>query len=315
MKRLVLGLYVLLSVGLLTVLLSCSQGEAAASAGETVPREETMRILVLGKDRAAGLTDAMFLFAVDAAGENTSVLQIPRDTYAEYTERDYRKLNGALNALGDEGMRRFLERALGVPIDATVILDLDAVRLLVDAVGGVDVEIPEAMQYSDPAQGLEIRLPAGKTHLDGAMAEQFVRFRSGYANADLGRLDAQKSFLRAMLCATQRLTPLQRVELFARCSTHVTTDLGVGQMLRLAERMQGVPTDGVRMQTLPGEAVRGVSGAWYYCLQRERAIRVLSETMLLDKTALHTAFDPDGVFDRAENADFHKIYITPDDGR
>lgn len=273
--------------------------------------EEPLRILFLGKDRSAGLCDSIFLLAVDPVTPRASVLQIPRDTYAAYTARDYRKLNGALNALGDGGMREFLSRALGISIDASVTLDLAALRDIVDAVGGVDVEIEQPLSYSDPDGDLEIRLPAGQVHLDGARAEQFVRFRSGYANADLGRLDAQKKFLRALARAWGELPPLRRAGILLSLSGRIGTDLSLPEIARLSGLFSEELVEDCRMETLPGEAVQGSSGAWYYSLNREGALRAIARTMFVDEDVLRERFDPDGVFDRSENPAFHKIYTAP----
>lgn len=290
------------------LLLLSGRGEMRAAAlGEEA---KTLRILVLGKDRSAGLTDSMFLFAVSEADGRASVLQIPRDTYAEYTTKDYRKINGALSCLGAGGLVNFLSRSLGIPIDGYVILELSTLREMVDAVGGVEVEIGEDLVYSDPAQDLEIRLPRGRVHLDGTMAEQFVRFRAGYANADLGRLDAQKQFLRAFVGRVRELSPIQRAQLLLT-SELPKTDLTLPDLLSFSDGVSQLSAESIEMATLPGEAVRGVSGAWYFSLCREGAIRALARYMFLDEEILRSKFDPDGVFDRTENDKFHKIYTAP----
>ena len=129
--------------------------------------DRVLRFLVMGCDRAAGLTDSIFIVTVNETAKQASVLQIPRDTYANYTDRDYKKLNGAKRALGENGVKTLLSEALGVPIDYFVVLDLSALRRVVDAVGGVDVEIPCEMSYTDEAQGLTVRLPKGLRHLTG----------------------------------------------------------------------------------------------------------------------------------------------------
>ena len=65
--------------------------------------DRVLRFLVMGCDRAAGLTDSIFIVTVNETAKQASVLQIPRDTYANYTDRDYKKLNGAKRALGENG--------------------------------------------------------------------------------------------------------------------------------------------------------------------------------------------------------------------
>lgn len=303
-------LCLLITVLSVTHLFAVARVEAIYStSSEEVPREP-LRILCMGKDRSAGLCDSIFLLSVESRGE-AAILQIPRDTYAAYTQKDYRKLNGILNALGAEQARRFLARSLGVPIDGYIILDLAALRNAVDAVGGVEVDIPQALFYADPSAGLSIALPQGRVLLDGARAEQFVRFRSGYANADLGRLDAQKEFLRAFARAVAKLPPLRRTGVLLRLAGQIETDLSLPMLLSLSERLSESSVEQCRMETMPGAPVQGVSGAWYYSLCREGAIQMLSELLRLPVEELDDRFDPARVFDRAENVDFHKIYTSP----
>ena len=247
------------------------------------------------------------LVTVNETAKKTSILQIPRDTYANYTSRSYKKLNGALTALGMDGFRGLLEEILGITIDAHVMLKPDALVGIVDAIGGVTVEIPREMRYSDPAQNLEISLPKGEKTLTGREAEQFVRYRSGYANADLGRLDAQKLFLRSLAVACQNLTPMQMLRVAMSAMTTVQTDLGIHEIIRLAGVLRACDVDDVAMQTLTGLAVRGDSGAWYYAVNRAAAEREARELLETDASA---AFDPQYRLDRPENKRFHAVYTA-----
>ncbi len=306
------GIAVLLAV--LFSLASC-MGAAGTDIGDArgadaaVPSEtETgdLRILMLGCDRAASLTDSILLLSVTPRTGRVHILQLPRDTYANYTDRDYKKLNGAYNTLGADGTREFLSRALGVRIDYTAVYDLDVVRAAVDAVGGVEVDIPQAMRYSDPIQGLEIDLAAGKQRLDGEAAEQFVRFRAGYADADLGRLDAQKLFLDAFLRACRSLSPVRLSGVCLTVLPRVRTDMPTAEVLRLAFALLRAEAPTLTTETAPGDAAKGVSGAWYYILNREEAARAIS-----DMTEFScTEFDPNRVFDRPEHPEFHRIYTA-----
>ena len=269
-----------------------------------------LRVLVMGRDRAAGLTDSMFIVTVNAAESRASVLQIPRDTYASYTERDYKKLNGALKALGERGVCSLLSDAFGVPIDHFVVLDLSALRRIVDAVGGVDVEIPCDMFYTDASQDLTVRLQKGQRHLNGAEAEQLVRYRSGYANADLGRLDAQKLFLRAFAVSCRSMDAISLVRVTGIALGSVKTDLGVGEAMRLLSTLRECDPDTTPMATLAGEAVQGNSGAWYYSIRRADAHRMVNEYLMPGTPVREDAFDTKRLFDRFDNEAFHKIYTA-----
>lgn len=278
---------------------------------DTVEGERITRFLVMGCDRAAKLTDSIFVVTLNETQAKASILQIPRDTYANYTDRDYRKLNGAMQVLGEQGIKETLGKALGVRLDYFVVLDLDCLCRVVDIIGGVDVEIPQDMSYTDPAQDLNIDLDRGMTHLDGNRAEEFVRYRSGYANADLGRLDAQKLFLRAFAKKCQSLTAGQFFQLTCSVLTDLRTDIGLPQAIRVASVLLKCNTDELPMQTLAGEAVQGKSGAWYYSVNRAGGCEMANAYLMPPTPLTVDDFDREGFFDRADNPDFHKIYTAP----
>lgn len=288
-----------------------AEGEDPTVDVDTVAGERITRFLVMGCDRAARLTDSIFVVTLNETQAKASILQIPRDTYANYTDRDYRKLNGAMQVLGEQGIKETLGKALGVYLDYFVVLDLDCLSRVVDVIGGVDVEIPQDMTYTDPAQDLNIDLDQGAAHLDGKHAEEFVRYRSGYANADLGRLDAQKLFLRAFAKKCQSLTAGQFFQLTCSVLTDLRTDIGLPQAIRVASVLLKCNADDLPMQTLAGEAAQGKSGAWYYCVNRAGGCEMANAYLMPPATINVADFDKDGFFDRADYPDFHKIYTAP----
>ncbi len=294
----------MLALLLLLAETSCTEVRAA---GSEAGGHRVTRILLLGLDRVASLADTVMLVTVDETAGQAHILQIPRDTYAEYTQKNYKKLNGAPAALGTEGFLQFLSHTLGVRIDRFVKLRPQALCRIVDAIGGVDVNVPQAMYYSDPAQGLEIALEAGERRLTGAEAEQFVRFRAGYANADLGRLDAQKLFLCAFVRRCRSLGGAELLRAALGALTTVETNLGVHEVVRLCGLLRACDPDAIPMKTLAGEAVQGRSGAWYYAVNREGAIADV-RAYLLPATYPDAAFDPDRVLDREDEPMFHRIY-------
>ena len=251
--------------------------------------DDVENILVLGVDREAGLTDVMMLVGIDGEAGRVTVMQIPRDTYAEYTDGSYKKLNGAYNALG--GAREvadFLSQSFGIEIDGYMCVGLDTLGEVVDAIGGVEIDLPHDMRYSDPEQGLYIDLKSGRQTLDGDAAQHFVRFRSDYSNGDLGRIDAQKLFMSAFfrtLC--EKLSPTTAAKLMI-VADGVETNMGVSDMLQLCTDVIDMGGDGISFVTMPGKEVTAtVSGASYYSLS---ALSVAEITELY--------FGRDGEFDR-----------------
>ena len=263
--------------------------------------------LVLGQDRASGLTDVMMLVSVDTKEKTAAVLQIPRDTYARYTEKGYRKFNGALSALGIDGLCGFVEDNMGVSIDGYFILDLDAFVKIVDALGGVEIDIPEGMYYRDDAQGLDIAFESGRQTLDGKAAEKFVRYRSGYLRGDLGRMDAQKIFLSAFINKVKStMTPAKALRLASSVMGDIRTNVKLSDHATLAVAVFDIDEEDIMLVTLAGEDIRSkVSGAWYYVVSKSSAEDILREVLGAEKE-----FDCDGVFRNPDNESFEKIYFS-----
>lgn len=269
------------------------------------------RFLIFGCDESGALTDTILLVARNKKTGEMSVLQIPRDTYAAYTGGSYRKLNGALRALGSEDCKAFFSRALGVPVHWFASLNLKCVPALVDAVGGVDLEIPMDMDYSDPAQGLEIHISKGMQHLDGETALSFIRYRSGYATADLGRIAAQQSFLRAFAKKCEAMGALTFMKLFWIAAPNMKTDLPIHEAIALSQGLGKFGFENLAFETAPGEALKGKSGAWYFVLSREGTKNAVNRVLQPQVAVGDLQFDPDRVFDRPQDPDFHRIYCSP----
>lgn len=273
-------------------------------------RRDEYHFLVLGEDRSGKLTDVILLVALNTKRRSAAVIQIPRDTYARYTDRDYKKLNGAYARLGIYDLRAFLEKGLGIRIDRHLILDLDAFSEIVDAVGGVDIDLPADLTYEDPAQGLHIFLEQGHQHLNGDTAEQFVRYRSGYVEADLGRMDAQKLFLAAFVdTVKQKMSLPVAVQLIRSLYGEVETDLTLAECCVLAPVLLSAELSDVVLTTLPGQAVRTSGGTWYYVLSRDPAAETLADLFG------GANFDQERSFTDLQRREIQEIYETAVDRR
>ncbi len=265
------------------------------------------RVLVAGSDRTSGLSDVLMLVSVNRDTKEAWILQLPRDTYAGFTEESYRKLNGAVSALGGMAkLKDFLSRALGISIDRYVRLSPDVFCRAVDAVGGVEIELSEPMNYEDPAQGLSIHLPKGKQILDGERAEQFVRYRSGYARGDLDRMDAQKLFLSLLFeKISGNLSPVTAGKLAAAFLEDIESDLRISDTVMLVGELFSLEAERIFFVTAPGEdAIAARSGASYYVLSSSGMEALLSEHFGAEKGD----FDPDSVFLNSDYEEFRSIY-------
>ncbi len=268
-------------------------------------RDGVYNILVAGKDDAALNTDVLILVSYDTAQQIANAVQIPRDTlcdgykinalYGKYHASARR--NGTEDAVSD-GMRALcdtLEQVLAVRIDHWVLVDTAAFREIVDAVGGVTLNVPCNMDYDDPAQDLAIHLKAGVQKLDGAAAEQLVRFRKDYIRGDLGRVDMQKLFLSAFLTQCRDELSIFNLPAIVKSTIkHVSTDLSISDILFFAKNIRSLSSDKLTMMTLPGTDAReyGDSGAWYYVLSRPACIRLVDKYLNVYETSVAPHFDP-----------------------
>lgn len=163
--------------------------------------EGSYNFLVLGHDRTALLTDVIMLVNYNTNNASITILQFPRDTYVSYDVPTH-KINATFSTLYTEELSKGLsedkarlnaiqrfgdvfEKSLGINIYKCAIMDLNGFVNIVDALGGVEVDLPSDLKYDDPAQNLYIDLHAGYQTLNGDQAEQFVRYRKGYLQADI----------------------------------------------------------------------------------------------------------------------------------
>ena len=136
---------------------------------------DVTNILVAGVDVDGYRTDLILMVQVNNIDKRVSVLQIPRDTKVD-NKRSDKKINSAYFS-GIDVMKREVESVTGLSTDFFATITFDAFKEIVDALGGVTVDVPIDMNYHDPVQGLVIELEAGKQKLDGEHAMMFMRFR------------------------------------------------------------------------------------------------------------------------------------------
>ena len=195
------------------------------------------RILVMGTDKVAGNTDVMF--TVQIKDGKTLLTQVPRDTFVESQQYGVLKANSLYNYGGIDAVKQELSNLLHAPVDRFVRIDLQAVKRLGDAIGGVDVDVPKRMHYVDNSQGLYIDLYPGMQSLRGEQLEGFLRFRHDEMG-DLGRMERQKMVLAEVFKKLgQPSTLTQLPGLLKVAGTDIKTDLSGLEMGQLVTAMAG----------------------------------------------------------------------------
>ena len=244
-------------------------------------RDGCASILLAGTDADGGRTDTMMLLYLDRDAGEMNLLSLPRDTYTSM-DISVPKLNAAygVGGGGKKGMETLLdytEECIGYRPDGYILVDLDGFSRLVDLMGGVRFNVPMDMQYDDPAQDLHIDLQAGEQKLNGREAMWVVRYRSGYAMADLDRVQVQRDFIRAALDQWLSVRNIWKAPAAAGLVTaNTTTNLSLRELSWIARTAKAIGTGNMRADTLPGEA-DDVGDGSYYILWPETTAGLVNE--------------------------------------
>ncbi len=233
-------------------------------------KSKRLNVLLMGSD--GGRSDTMMLVSFDPVSKLLDIVSVPRDTYNKLPGHDSpgsEKINAVYGFKGaeggPEGVTRQIEKLLDVPIHYYVNVDYDAVREVVDILGGIEVDIPQRMLYDDPYADppLHIDLQAGSQVLDGDRAIQFLRWRKnndGEQGGDLQRIERQHGFVKT---AMKKAISLKLPQVIKASFSHLKTDMTTDKMLYYG--LIAVGTDMTKMQTamIPGEP-RMIEGLSYY---------------------------------------------------
>ncbi len=254
---LLIGGVVLLVLLLLAVLLLAADIDAPEPVSDLARTEGKYTFLLAGTDQDGVRTDTIMLCSLDTGAGTAAVMSLPRDTLVLLngvpTKLNALYAQGGMGAAGMEYLRDRVTELLGLPIDGYCLVSLETFARAIDLLGGVEFDVPVAMQYDDPYQDLHIDLQPGKQRLDGESAAHLLRYRSGYYNADLGRVEVQQDFVRALMQQSLQLRSLLKLGSVASVlSEELVTDLSMGNLLWLG--LQLLQTDGLQTDTLPGSA-------------------------------------------------------------
>ena len=257
---------------------SAIRDEKVSSLGVS-RRDGVFTMLIVGTDAASRSTDTIMLASFDTEQKKMNVLSIPRDTIVN-VRRATKKINAAyamsdgdIFALYDE-----VESVTGIRPDKHVLVTVDAFVEFIDAIGGVEVDVPIDMHYSDPTQNLKIDIDKGLQVLDGYDSMGFMRYRATYADGDLGRIKMQHMFIESVIKKMLTPTTFARIPELAEIVTdNLETDLTLGNGIWLGKQMLTMNLEeDINILTLPGYASY-YDGLSYYFPQEEDVLTMINE--------------------------------------
>ncbi|MBE6984035.1 MAG: LytR family transcriptional regulator [Ruminococcaceae bacterium] len=213
-------------------------------------------ILIAGTDESGLRTDTLMLLCADRENGKINLMSIPRDTKVNSTYEPH-KINLAYhaNGTGEEGMywlMDYVRQCVGFVPDGYVLIDLDCIIELVELFGGIDFDVPCAMKHSEPEDDLYIDLQPGLQRLNGKEAMWLVRFRSGYAMADLERVRVQRDFVVAAMDQWLTVKNIKKIpQVLDILEEYCDTNLSTRNFVWFAWSVLFCGTSDMKMTTVP----------------------------------------------------------------
>lgn len=231
-------------------------------------------------------TDTIILLNIDPRSKTLNAISIPRDSKVYLPKgMGVQKINAA-HAIGGVGMTiKTVENTLGVHIDKYVMVHDDAVRAIVDAIGGVDIFVEKNMKYNDNAGKLHINFTKGHHKLSGDNVVEYLRFRHD-ALGDIGRTQRQQWFLRGLLASLQKPETIAKIpKIISVVNKYVKTDMSVYEMSQYASLANGFNMDNIEIAMLPG-APNKQGYTSYWILDPEKTQEVVDRLVYRQKYAM-----------------------------
>lgn len=236
-------------------------------AQETASETDTSNIksiLLIGQDKREGesrqRSDSMILATLDKDKGTISLTSFMRDLYVSIPGYSSTRINAAYAYGGMDLLDQTLEENFGVKIDGNVEVDFEVFQVLVDKVGGIDLELTQAeadyicgrdqgVLYPQPLR-TDWNLQAGVNHLDGEQALIHARNRS-IGNSDYRRTERQQEVLMAAFAKVKDLSVFKIAGLIKDIMPLVTTDLSLWDMTGYAMDVMSIGTDEIASYRIP----------------------------------------------------------------
>ena len=234
-----------------------TQLERENKEAELIKAKDKTTVLIMGVDVReddVGRSDTMMIATIDPKLDKASLLSVPRDTRVRIVGYGFDKINAAYAYGGEPLSEKTVENLLGIDIDHYVIVNTKSFVKIIDAIGGVDIDVEKRMYYEDPWDddgGLYIDLYPGLQHMDGKTAVTYVRYRD--SEGDIGRIHRQQKFMEA--CLDKIVSPdiITKIPAVVReVIDAIETDMTFRQLLEIAGALKAAQSNGLATEMVPG---------------------------------------------------------------
>lgn len=250
--------------------------------GMLVAKDKTT-VMIMGVDQRdddVGRSDTLMVATLDPKKNQAALLSIPRDTRVKIKGFGYDKINAAYAYGGRRLTQSTVEKFLGVPMEHYIVINVRAFQRIIDAIGGVDIDVEKRMYYEDPWDddgGLVIDLYPGQQHMDGKTAITYVRYRD--EEGDIGRIARQQKFMKAVMeKVTSPSIILNLPTIISEVINSVETDLSLRQLMQFAGSLKEAQSNGLSTDMVPGRPVY-IDEISYWIPDIEKLRTILANTL------------------------------------
>lgn len=300
-----------------------------------INQKKPVSILLLGVDTTddgvrdteknyRGNSDTMIVVTVNPKTNKTTMMSVPRDSMAQIWKsstnntKKIQKINSAYNIGNEESAVATTEKFLNIPIDYYVKVDFNSLTQIVNAVGGVDVDVPFSFSYGDTGQK-ESHFKKGKMHLNGKQALDYSRMRYEDPKGDYGRQLRQRQVITAIIksaASAKTFTRYQKV--LDSISSSMTTNLSFTDMQSMFLNYRGAA------KSIGSDHVQGygsmINGSSYEVIPTKELQRASSklrkqlglseEELDNEETRLNTLNEDNGFSFKSENPNQNYTIFT-----
>ena len=260
-----------------------------ADEAHLLTAKDKSTIMIMGVDQReddVGRSDTLMVTMIDPKKNKAALLSVPRDTRVKIKGHGYDKINAAYAYGGHKLSESTVEDLLGVRIDHYIIINTHSFQRIIDALGGIDINVEKRMYYEDPWDddgGLLIDLKPGMQHMDGKTAVTYVRYRD--EEGDIGRIERQQKFMKAVmekLTSPAIITRLPTV--IKEVMDSIETDLSFRQMLEFAGTLKEAQKNGLKTDMVPGRPLY-ISEISYWIPDIMKLRQTVANTLDIDVNA------------------------------
>lgn len=218
-------------------------------------------------------TDTIMLVSADTKTGNMELLSIPRDSRVKIRDK-FDKVNHAHAFGGIELTMQTLRQFLGLDIDYYVQVNYQALINIVDALGGVDYDVPEGINIHKG----KVKIQPGQNHLDGNEVMWYLRTRNIYNNGDIGRVNTQQAFVKAMVDEmVKKSKDMNLMTFISNYIKYVKTNLPMSAMLDLAGHINSFSSDKMSTHTVPGME-QTINGTSYWIPDYDKTWQIVDDS-------------------------------------